>query len=282
MAVMKTPESVKGLAMDKLGLAPQQAIPDSVLIRCTTKAAQIEGDEPVVRVPFINLDASVGFVKEADLIPESNPEQKELTLLTGKIAVFFTASHEQLKQDAAQELISHEIRRSMLAKVDWALLQQPAPTAPDVWPPAGLLAHAIDGGDVGTNLDTISDAIANLQISGGDCTHILAAPDSWAWLSQLKETKTSNKSLVGAVTVEAQKSILSTPVVVTNAMPSGKVLLLDKSRTLSAHSGIQVAQSEDALFQSDSVALRATFRMGAGFVPGAQGIVLNVAPPVTG
>lgn len=64
MVNITTPTSPKAFALDVLGLAPEQTIPQSVLITCTSKAGEVEGDEPAVRVPAVNLDDSTGFVPE--------------------------------------------------------------------------------------------------------------------------------------------------------------------------------------------------------------------------
>lgn len=278
MANVTTPTSPKALALDVLGLAPEQTIPQSVLIIATTKAGEVEGDAPAVRVPAINLDADTGFVAEGSAITESDPDLSELVILTGKIAVLVKASREQLAQPAALDVITAEIKRSVLAKVDWALLQQPAPVAPATHPPAGLLAHATAAGTVADNLDAVIDAVAAIEaLPGGMCTNIVASPDSWAELAKLKTALDSNVSLIGAGTESPTKTLLSIPVTVTSAMPANKVLLVDRNKTLSAYGAIQVSRSDDFYFNSDNVALRATFRFGAGFVDAKAGQVLTVA-----
>lgn len=87
MVNITTPTSPKAFALDVLGLAPEQTIPQSVLITCTSKAGEVEGDEPAVRVPAVNLDDSTGFVPEGDDINEADPDLSELVILTGKVAV---------------------------------------------------------------------------------------------------------------------------------------------------------------------------------------------------
>src|SRR5688500_11469442 len=98
MATVITPTSPKAWALDVLGLAPEQTIPQSVLITCTSKAGVVEGDEPSVRVPAINLDDSTGFVPEGADIDEAEPDLSELVINTGKVAVLVKASREQLAQ----------------------------------------------------------------------------------------------------------------------------------------------------------------------------------------
>lgn len=276
MAKVITPTSPEAFALDVLGVAPEQTIPQSVLILATTKAGEVEGDDVFVRVPAINLDADTGFVPEGNDIPESDPDLSELVLATGKIAVLVRISREQLAQPAVQDVVTAEIKRSVLKKVDWALLQQPSPVAPANFPPAGLIAKATDGGTVTDNLDAVIDVVASIEALGGSCTNIIAAPDAWASLAKLKDEDTSNRSLIGAGVESAQRTLLSIPVNVTSAMPEGKFLAVDKTKTLSAYGQIQVSRSEHAYFSSDSLALRATLRFGAGFMQSGAGVVLDV------
>lgn len=278
MTTVTTPTSPKAFALDVLGLAPEQTIPQSVLILATTKAGTVEGDEPFVRVPAVNLDDSTGFVPEGNDIDEAEPDLSELLIGTGKIAVLVRTSREQLAQPAALDVISAEIKRSVLAKVDWALLQQPAPVAPAVWPPAGLLAHATAAGTVEDNLDAVIDAVAAIEaLAGGQVTNIVASPDSWASLAKLKDEDTSNRSLIGAGTESPTKTLLSIPVTVTSAMPANKILLVDRNKMLSAYGQLMFTRSDDYYFGADSVALRATLRFGAGFVDAKAGQILTVA-----
>lgn len=278
MTTVTTPTSPKAFALDVLGLAPEQTIPQSVLILATTKAGTVEGDEPFVRVPAVNLDDSTGFVPEGNEIDEAEPDLSELLIGTGKIAVLVRTSREQLAQPAALDVISAEIKRSVLAKVDWALLQQPVPVAPAVWPPAGLLAHATAAGTVEDNLDAVIDAVAAIEaLAGGQVTNIVASPDSWASLAKLKDEDTSNRSLIGAGTESPTKTLLSIPVTVTSAMPANKILLVDRNKTLSAYGQLMFSRSDDYYFGADSVALRATLRFGAGFVDAKAGQILTVA-----
>ncbi|WP_084021542.1 phage major capsid protein [Mycobacterium avium subsp. hominissuis] len=279
MSKVITPTSPEAWALDVLGLAPEQTIPQSILIQATTKAGEVEGDDVFVRVPMINLDADTGFVPEGNDIPEADPDLSELVIATGKVAVLVRISREQLVQPAASEVVSNEIRRSVLKKVDWALLQQPAPVAPATFPPAGLIAKAAVTGAVVDNLDAVVDAVASIEALGGSCTNIVASPDAWAFVAKLKTATESNQSLIGAGVESAQRTLLSIPVNVTSAMPSGFLLALDKTKTLSAYGSIQVARSEHAYFNSDSWALRATLRFGAGFTEAGAGVLLTVPPP---
>ena len=278
MPTMATPTSPEAFGLDVLGIAPKTVIPTALIIQATTRAGTVEGDEPAVRVPAINLDASVGFVAEGANIPEANPELAEVVILTGKVAELIKVSREQLAQPSALDVISHEIRRSLIAKADWALLQQPAPVAPATNPPSGLLAHATDAGDIEDNLDALVDVIAAIEgLPGGVATHIIAHPLAYAAVRKLKKATASNESLVGAGVEAGQKTLLSVPVLTTSAMPIDKIAVLDKNQVLSAYGDVKVARSDDFYFGSDNVALRATFRFGAGFIEPHAVQVLTVA-----
>ena len=198
MTKVLTPTSPEAYALDVLGLAPEQTIPNSVLVACTTKAGEVEGDDVFVRVPAINLDDSTGFVPEGDDIPEADPDLSELVIATGKIAVLVRISREQLAQPSVQDVVSAEVKRAVQKKVNWALLQQPAPVGPAVFPPAGLISHAIAAVDeIEDNLDPVVDVVASIEALGGACTNIIAAP-VWASIAKLKDEDTSNRSLIGA------------------------------------------------------------------------------------
>ncbi len=119
--------------------------------------------------------------------------------------------------------------------------------------------------------------MASIEALGGSCTNIIAAPDAWASVAKLKTADTSNQSLIGAGVESAQRTLLSIPVNVTSAMPSGKLLAVDKTKTLSAYGAIKVAISSEYYFGSDSVAVRATLRFGAGFTEEGAGVLLDVA-----
>lgn len=50
-----TLQAVESLRPSVYTFAPADLIPDALIIRATTKVADIEGDEPVVRASFIDV-----------------------------------------------------------------------------------------------------------------------------------------------------------------------------------------------------------------------------------
>lgn len=277
MTSFVTNNSPKAWAMDVQGVAPQSVIPQALVLQCTTKGGEVHGDAPVVRVPRIKiLDA--GFVPEGSNIPETDPELTEMLIKTGTVAELLKVSRDQLGQDSASALISHEMRRSLIFKADTAFLSQPAPVSPAEFPPAGLLAYATDAGPLSGDLDALIDAVSQIEaLPGGVATHILAHPAAYATLRQIKRSSGSNESLLGAGTQPGEKSLLGIPVLTTNALPSDGVLVLDKNYVVSAYTNVDLARSDDFYFNSISVALRASFRFGAGLLEAQAAQYLEVA-----
>ncbi|QWS34045.1 phage major capsid protein [Curtobacterium aetherium] len=262
-----TTDSAKAWSPDLQTFAAQDVIPEALVLQTSTVAGSIEGDEPAVRVAYVD-DADAQFTAEGADIPEAEPTLSEVLVHTGKVTLLVRVSREQYVQNGTADILSDSARRAVLKKANEAYLSQVIPTPPAVTPPGGVLTHPgiQDGGQIATNLDALADAFTLVEIAGGNVTHLLAAPDTWGALRKLKKGSSSNESLLGAGTDDAEKRILNTPVFTSNAVPSGTLALLDKSAIVSAAGAVQVATSEHAYFGSDSIALRVTFRFGQNLV----------------
>ena len=121
------------------------------------------------------------------------------------------------------------------------------------------------------------DAVATIEDASGSATHIVCSPSSWADLSKFTQATDSNMSLVSAGTTAPTRTLLSVPVLVSNSMTDGTMLVLDKSTILSVYGSVQLATSTDYYFGSDNVAMRATFRFGQKIADTARVVELTVA-----
>lgn len=277
MATQTTITTPKGLHLDVLGFSPAEVIPNWIGLTASTRAGVVEGDEPAVRVPFLNFDDDATFVAEGTPITEADPDASEVVIATGKVAVLAKVSREQYEQDGAASLLSDSVRRSILRKANGAFVAQVAPTAPAMNPPAGLLNLGItDGGTIAADLDELVDAIATIENADGTATSIIASPAAWAALSKLKTGTGSAQSLLGAGTDAPIRQLLGLPVQVTKAVPTGQLLVLDQGAVLSAYGEVKLAVSDQAYFGSDSIGLRATFRFGQQVVDGDRVVKLSV------
>jgi len=263
---------------DFVATAALDAVPDALVLQTSTVAGRVDGDEPTVRVPYVAADGDAGFVREGAPIPVSSPTLAECVVRTGKVADLNQFSREQFRQAGAAQRIGQSIQRAVVTKANWAYLNQPAPTA-DGDPAAGLL-NIPDISEIltpVTNLDGLIDAIALIEEAGGTASNIVTGPLAWAALAKIKTGSGSNENLLGAGTSDIVRRVLSLPVVTTPAMPATGLLVIDKTAIVSAVGDVQTATSEHALFESDSMAVRCTWRFGQNAVRPERIVKLTVA-----
>jgi HK97 family phage major capsid protein len=263
-----TPDAEKAFAMDVKGVAPKDLIADALVIQCSTKAGNVEGDAPAVRVPYVSFEDQPDFVAEGDPIDEADPDDSEVVIYTGKVAILVPVSREQWGQEEVANLLSEAAKDALVRKANRAFLSQAAPVGPVVTPPAGIVNQSIEelltSVAAALSLDPLIDAVAHIEAAGGVPSHILMHPLGWALLQKLKlDDSTSNASLLGAGTTSPTRQLLNVPVLVDKDAPVSAALVLDKRSILSVYGNVQVATSDDAYFSRDARALRATFRFGA-------------------
>ena len=252
-----TPSTPAAWSPDVMAYAAADVVPDALIMSTSTVVGSIEGDAPAVRVPWVDVDETVGFVDEGAPIPENAGEYNEVVVRTGKIATLGKFSREQLEQPNAATLVVNSLSRSVVNKANTAYLGNAAD-------PTGLtnLPGITDGGTLGADLDTLTEATLGIEAAGGQATHVLAHPSAWAALAKMKGATGSAVPLLGAGTGEAERRVLGVPVLVTAAMPEDSLLVIDSSSVVSAVGQVQLARSEDAFFGSDVVGVRVTFRLG--------------------
>ncbi|GAB4956809.1 hypothetical protein MAHJHV50_26840 [Mycobacterium avium subsp. hominissuis] len=120
---------------------------------------------------------------------------------------------------------------------------------------------------VAGSLDVLVDLLAELEVNGAEPTHIILDPLSWASVKKFKTAATYNSTLLGAGTEDAVPRLLSLPVLRSRFVPAHTGIVVDRTQIPTAVGQIKVAQSEHAAFTSDSVVLRATWRIGFGAIP---------------
>lgn len=267
MATETTKTSAKAWSPDITAFAPSEAIPEALVLQTSTVVGRIEGDEPAVRVAYVD-DADADFVAEGAEIPEDDPALSEVLVHTGKVAQLVRLSREQYAQAQTPQMLAESVRRAVTKRANLAYIAQAAPTSPAVTPPAGLVNVAgIEEGDaVASDLDALVDLIATLESNGATPSHILVDPIAWASLRKFKTGTGSAQTLLGAGTTDATKSLLDLPVIVTSALAGGTGLVIDRSAIVSAVGDVQLATSSDVYFASDSIGIRCTFRFGANVV----------------
>lgn len=265
MSAITTYQSADAWSPDDFAFAPSEAIPEALINHITTPMGSVDGDDPVVRVAVVH-DDDAAIVPEGEEIEEGTPDLAEVLIGTVKVAKLLRVSREQFSQTQTSTNLSEAAQRSIAAKADEVLLNQPPPAPGNTYPPAGLLAQGMtDAGEV-TGLDDFIDILAGAQANGASPTTWLLAPETWAAIQKLKTGESSNVPLLGAGATATNPLLLSVPVLVNKAVPSGTGMLLDKRDIASVAGGIFVAQSKDHYFSFDSIGLRVTFRFGATLI----------------
>lgn len=263
MATATTNNTAKAWHPDVETFAPTDIVPDALIVQASTKAATVEGDQIAVRVAYV-ADDDAQVTAEGAEIPESDPALSEALAYTSKVTQLVRVSREQFEQNGTADQLAKSVKRAITKKADQLFVSQVAPTSPAVAPVAGLvnIAGVVAGDPVADSLDALIDLVAELQANGAAPSHLVLDPIGWAALRKLKTAANSNASLIGAGVTDAAALLLSIPVLVSAAVPASSGLVIDSAEVISAYGEIQVATSTDAYFNSDSIAIRATWRVG--------------------
>lgn len=262
-----TTNSATAWSPDVQAFKAADVIPDALILRGATVVTQsLEGDGPAARVPWVD-DASATFTAEGADIDAADPTLSEVVVATAKVTQLLKVSREQWSQNQAAGLLSTSVARAVTRRANEAFIAQVAPVSPAITPPAGVanVSGIIEPSTAITaNLDPLADAIAQIEANGGQPDLIVADPLAWGALRNLKTADSANSTLLGAGTEDQAKRLLGIDVATSPAVPVGKIVVLDSTATAAAVGQIQVAHSEHLYFDSDSIALRCTWRLGWG------------------
>ena len=241
----------------------EEVVPEALLFKITSVLGEVEGDAPRVKIPYIKTDPEVGFVPEGGEISTDEPELDEVEINTGKLAVISTVTNEAAAHKTATDMISQSMRRAIVRKADMALFGNSGAS------PTGLanLPDIQSGFNLdGQSFDAIAEAIVALQSEDANPSHIVTSPAVWGNLLNLKAAKDSNTPLVGSPSQAVGSSLFGIPLIVSTAVPQGKLFVLDQAQILSVASDIRANSSEGAYFSHDITAYRATWRIGWAMV----------------
>lgn len=276
MTMFTTTTDVSGITPDDFGeLIVQPVQKQSVAFRAGTV---VETDSTRMNFPVVTDDPSAAWVKEGDDITLSDATLDEVTVTPSKVAGLTKLSNELANDSSprAQEIVGHGVARDIITKVDAAFFGDTVTNGP-----SGLQSisySTIDTGSSSTaiaNLDDFAEAISKAQEKGVDDGGLLfvTSPAKLLTLRQLKQGTDSNVPLLQGSdstggTGASQDSILGVPVVASSGVDSDTdAWLIPKSVVMVVQrSGAQLAVDSSRYFESDSLAVRATMRVGFGFV----------------
>lgn len=268
MATNTTTTAEYGWRPDTVFHLAQDVVPQALILQTSTIAGDVDGDAPSVHVPFI-VDAGqtgTGAVYKAEgaELTEEEADLDEVELKTKKLTRLAKVSNEQYAKEPTASQMAMSFARDLVRKADAAYLGENSA------PLIGLLhaAGAVDApAPVSDSLDVLVDLLAELEVNGAEPSHIIVDPLSWAALRKLKTADTYNSTLLGAGTEDAEPRLLSLPVLRSRFVPAHTGIVLDRNQIPTAVGPVKITQSDHAAFASDSVVLRATWRIGFGAIP---------------
>lgn len=258
MATITTNTAAYPWRPDETFFPAADVVPEALILQTSTVAGSIDGDQPSVRVAYVDDDESADYYAESELIDESAPALAERIIHTKKLARRVVLSSEQFRQDMTAPQLAQSVARDLIRKADADYIGGTSPLV-------GLanIPGTIEAGSVGaSDLDVIVDLIAQLEVNGATPSHIVVDPLGWAALRTLKTGSASNESLLGAGTDDAQPRLLGLPVLRSRFVPAFSGVVIDKSAVVSAVGPVSIAVSEHEQFSRDSVVLRALWRIG--------------------
>lgn len=260
-----TKTSATAWSPDQTAVAPRDAVPDALILQTSTVSGRVEGDDVAVRVQYVD-DDEAQIVAEGAAFDEADPDLAEVVVHTVKVGQLIRLSREQFTQPNASELLAESVRRAVTKKGNAVYVSQLAPTPPAT-APAGLLNVAGILGSTGPitvsdDLDRLVDLQAAIAGNDGNPSHILLSPTAWASLRKFKDAPASARSLLGAGTTDATPALLDLPLIISNALPAHTGLMIDSTAVVSAVGDVMVATSDQRYFDSDSIGVRCSWRIG--------------------
>lgn len=231
------------------------------------------------RVPLVTADASAAFVEEGAEITPSQPTLAELTIVPTKCAGLTVISRELSEDSSPQalEIVGGSLSRDIARRVDESFFAGLAAPAP-----AGLTTLAgiqtVTEATAFENLDAFAESIALAETVGSTIDHFVVSPMTALTLSKVRVATGSNQMLLGQdATAAGQRRILGVPVLVSQYVADETAWAIDSSRVwLVVRSDATVETDSSVFFTKDSVAVKATMRVGVGVVHPASVIRVGV------
>ncbi|OXN00796.1 phage major capsid protein [Bifidobacterium vansinderenii] len=247
----------------------ESIIPDALILTHATAGGQVEGDTPVLNVPYVETLPAAQIVKEGEEIPEGNAAVSVLTIHTQKVAVINPITNEANYAAGVKTMLGKGMARSIIAKADAVFLQNPAPAEgasgvtglfnyPGI-PVAGNIADSNDG------LNPIIDGITQISENGGTPTHIIMGYGTWAKLLKLRLAD-GTPQISPDVANAPVPVLFGIPVTLNAQAPADKIIITDKGEIIAAAGGVSGDASRDRYFERDITLMRSTFRFGFGVV----------------
>ncbi|QZH60491.1 phage major capsid protein [Mycolicibacterium farcinogenes] len=227
----------------------------------------ISTNKETFRTPLLTADPAVGWYAENTQITLTDPVTEELVIVPKAVKGLTQISNEAAADTnpGVADQVARGLARNVAKKIDNAFFGNTVANGP-----SGLLSLAsvnvVDTGTVTlTSLDPFHEAKAAAQADGAEISVFILAPDVALTLAKAKTATGSNQGLLDNVGDGIR--LAGVPVLVSTDVAAGNAWGLDSSQILVIQrTGTEIARSKDAAFSYDAVQVRATARVGFGFV----------------
>lgn len=222
-----------------------------------------------VNFPRVLKDPNTTWLSEGEEINASAPELGEVIVIPSKVAGLSVVSNELLADSdvPVSEIVGSGLVRDIANRVDAALFGDlPAPA------PAGLESldsvTEVSAGTEWTNLDAFQEAVNAAATVNANLDVFVAHPDDLLDLSRLKRATGSNESLLApSPTDAATYTAAGRPLLPCSHVTPGTVWGIPRDRVMMVvRNDATLDVSDGPFFTSDRVAIRATMRVGFGFI----------------
>ncbi|KAB7790556.1 phage major capsid protein [Bifidobacterium leontopitheci] len=292
MAIITTDDN-KGLYSDSSMFPVEDVLSDALVLTQSTKGPTIEGDEPVMHIPFVADNPEAKVYAEGDTIDDTPPTVSELTVYTKKLALLTVLSNESTNYSGVETLMSDSLKRGIVKKADQMFLTNTAKEAagsiegglysPPHGEPAGLVntPGIVDGGAITSSINPLLETLGTLGDNGATPTAIIMGYGAWAKLLRLADA--NGRPLIAQdIANSPTPALYGIPVVLNAQAPKDTLLIIDKTEVLSSCGTVKLATSQDVFFDRDSLAVRVTFRFGFGVLHPNRLAKLTIGTNATG
>lgn len=219
--------------------------------------------------PRVLADPNSEWLKEGDEINPAAAQMGTVVVTPAKVGGLTVLTNESLQDSSIDlgQLVGAGLVRDISKKVDAAFFGNlPAPA------PSGLEAledvATVSAGTSWANLDPFEEAINAAETLGATLNSFVAHPDDMLALSTLKRATGSNESLLSDNATTPGARVISGVALIPSAhVTPGTVWGLPKDRIMMViRRDAQLNLSDGPFFTSDRTAVRATMRVGFGFI----------------
>jgi len=279
MAMTTATNDVAALLPDQIGdLIVQPVEAESTAMQVSTV---VRTGSHKYRIPLVLEDPSAAWVAEGAEITADDANVDELDVIPAKVAGLTIVTRELAEDSspAAAEVVGQGLARDIARKIDGAFFSSLASPAPDGLPDLAGVSD-VDAGGAWANADPFVEAIFAAEAVGAVLTSFVANPADALALMSLKAATGSNQPLLGVdPSVPTRRSIQGVALWTSPFVAEGTVWGVPQARVqIVLRDDVRLEVDRSVYFTSDRVAVKATMRVGFGFVHPAAVVKVALTP----